>query len=263
VPDSSGSESRRSNSGQEQPPAAERCPTWSYEENNIEEEVIFGDGCASQFKERERTYSVEFLAGRKEPSLRPGEVVIYSISGGRSATANQLLYIARNEGRKLRARYKGQNIAAAMGDEIFDYHPLFGISAVEGNGIIQNYLVDGANWVVDLTECLWSCDGLWVGTSSVAGINISPWNEPQNLYLGTGQGIEFRFYPYELTMKVINFDLGMGQGVEITGGFAIDFGAGQGLSFEGEIIDLYWEDLDEELWNLLDENLWNSIGSKY
>jgi hypothetical protein len=263
ITDPSGSEIRRSNSGQQQPPATERCPDkCNYEENNIEEEAIFGDGCSFQYRERLRTFNIDFLAGRKEPALRPGEVIIYPTTGGRSQAANQLLYLARNEGRKLQARYKGQAIAMPLGNEIFDYHPLFNISATEITGTTQNFLSDGANWVVAENECLWSCDGLWVGTS-INGINVPPYTEPQNLYLGFGQGIEFRLYPYELTTETKIFELGLGQGIEFTGGFLIELGKGQGLNFEGEIIDLYWEDLDEELWNLLDENLWNSLGSRY
>ncbi len=249
-------ESRTSNSGQEVPPAPERCPTeLNYEENNIEEKALFADTCASDLKQRERTFNVEFLSGRQEPSLRPGEVVIYAQGGSGTVASNQLQAIAQKEGRLLQGRYKGQELAMAIVDEIFNYYPLYPIQATEPDGTIQNYLADGCSWVVSQTRALWSCDGIWVGTT-ISGAIVRHYTEPQLAYLGLGLGIEFKSYPY-LLETITNFiQLGMAQGTQWSSGFSLVLGMGLGSVWSGDFISLYWESLE---WDSTDESTWNNI----
>jgi hypothetical protein len=233
------SERRLSNSGQELPPAPERCPTeCNYEEKNIEEKVIFGDICASDLNPRERTFTVEFLAGRMESALKPGEVVLQSTTGGRSAASQQLQAIAQREGRLLQGRYKGQELATYMQDEIFSYYPLYPVTATEPDGTVQNYLADGCNWVVSQTKALWSCDGIWVGTS-VGGSVVLPYFEVNFIYLGGGSGVEFTSYAYSLETTTVDVYLGGGSGVDFTQGLAWD-----------NITEVYW-DMSESDWNNL------------
>lgn len=227
---------RISNSGQEVPPAAERCPPHcTFEENNIEEKVIFGDICNSNLKQRERTFTVDMLSGRLEPVLKPGETFTYSNTGGSSAAAAQLRAIASREGRLLRGRYKGQELAMAMVDEIFNYYPLYPVRATEPDGTMQNYLADGCSWVVSQMKALWSCDGIWVGTTQGSAV-VPPYTETHLYYLGLGLGIDAESYPYLLGTTTQQMQLGEG--------FGINFSE---LSWE----TIEWDEVSDDVWNKL------------
>ncbi|MHC5779312.1 hypothetical protein [Nostoc sp.] len=154
------SEKRRSNSGQETPPAAERRPTTTRtEEYPLTYTANFQDPCSGNFKQRERTYNAEFLAGI---SASNDQVFIPSDSDANL----QLKAIAQREGRLLRARWQGQEIAGAIPNSLLNgYQPLFGVSAVEFDGTGQSYLADGCSWVVTAQKAIFSCDGLWMGQS--------------------------------------------------------------------------------------------------
>jgi hypothetical protein len=165
-----GSGTKRSNVGQTQPPATERCPDHcNYEENNIEEIALFSGICNPQFRERQRNYTVEFLAGRKEPPLQPGSVVLLPYNS-ESQAAQQLKAVALNEGLKLYGRYKGQIIAVAMSNPLFDYHPLFNIEVIEQDGSVQNFASSAGNWVLNQSECYANFYCFWI-TSSFRGNN--------------------------------------------------------------------------------------------
>ncbi|MFK0731416.1 MAG: hypothetical protein ACIWVG_09675 [Gloeotrichia echinulata HAB0833] len=157
------SEKRRSNSGQETPPAAERRPTSKrIEENPIEYVALFQDPCSGNFKQRERTYTAELLAGIQ---VAHEEFFINSDSSANE----QLKAIASREGNLLRGRWQGQSIAGAIPDSLLNgYEPLFGVNVLEFDGTAQNYLADGCSWVVTAQKALWSCDGIWVGQSMSA-----------------------------------------------------------------------------------------------
>ncbi|MEH1780238.1 MAG: hypothetical protein V7L26_14170 [Nostoc sp.] len=157
------SEKRRSNSGQETPPAAERRPTSTrIEENPVTYTALFQDPCSGNFKQRERTYNVEFLAGITVPYEK------FFISSDSSAN-KQLEALAKREGRLLRGRWQGQEMAGAIPNSLLKaYSPLFGVNVVEFDGTGQNYLADGCSWVVTAQKALWSSDGIWVGQSQSA-----------------------------------------------------------------------------------------------
>lgn len=241
-----------SNSGQLTPPAPERCPvSFSVEEKNILATAKFKDPCDSTLKERERTYSVEFLGENAQ---------------------TQLQAIASREGKLLFGRWKGQEIATTLRDAWFDYHPLMGIGAIETDGGIQNYLVDGASWVVGTMKALVSCDGIWLGNlggatvSSVGGVTTIaggvlsfPYPEISIPSLGMGQGIQFNSYAYLLTATTVNLQLGMGEGLQFLGGFELPLGEGMGTEWTGEYQNLYWETLD---WDLADNGIWDVLDTQ-
>lgn len=157
------SEKRRSNSGQETPPAAERRPsTKRIEENPVAYTATFQDPCSGNFKQRQRTYNVDFLAGISIPNAQ------FFISNESSAN-KQLEAIAKLEGNLLRGRWQGQEMAGAIPNSLLGgYEPLFGVNVVEYDGTAQNYLADGCSWVVTAQKALFSCDGIWVGQSQSA-----------------------------------------------------------------------------------------------
>jgi hypothetical protein len=190
---------RVSNSGQETPPATERCPVeFNIEEKQIKASQTFSDLCNNGLKPRERTFTVDFLAGRVEPFLAPGEAII-GLSADTEAKI-QLRAIALREGRLLNGRNKGQQIATDIQDTLFDYYPLYPVYAKEKDGTVRSYLADGSSWLLSNNRALWSCDGIWVGTFAgnpiiEEGINpvgnaiIRPYSEDDTIEFGMGMGI--------------------------------------------------------------------------
>ena len=239
-----GNEDKRSNSGQNLPPAPERCPAdVRYEEVNLKAKAQFADPCPTVLRQRERTYTVDYLAGQTvNASVSNPSILLLPFGGGGSVAQNQLQAIAIREGRLLWGRYKGQEIAVPMRNEIFNYTPLLDISATETDGTVQNYLVDGASWVVSPTKALWSCDGIWVGTT-VSGQIIPPYTEPQEIGVGGGAGIDFGSYPYPL----------------IVVSEAIASGSGGGIQFTGTGIT-YWENAT---WDEINNSTWDSLYSSF
>jgi hypothetical protein len=210
---------QKSNSGQLIPQAPERCPLdCSTEQSNIEAFAYFSDPCASNLKQRERTFSVDFLAGvHQSASSGSGfsssrETTVgfsQSASSGGTPAHGQLQAIAQREGRLLWGRYKGQEIAGTMSNIIFNYQPLMTIRAVEGDGTIQTYLIDGASWVCGQMKSLWSCDGIWTGTQRNGSV-IPYWSESSFTGLGWGMGLQAEiFVPTDstITWETVNWDV--------------------------------------------------------
>ena len=260
-----GNDDKRSNSGQLQPPAPERCPAdVRYEETALIEKAQFATPCPSVLRPRERTYSVDFLAGQTV-NVQPGS----SASQAMLTTASsQLQALAQREGRLLWGRYKGQEIAAAISDAVFNYLPLLTIRATEQDGTVQYYLADGSNWVVSQTKALWSCDGIWVGTAQ-GGIVVPPYTEPQEVGFGAGAGVTFIAYPYLLTVTTEAIQFGVGSAIQLICGplSVVEIGSGigsgdwtQSVSSQEYWEDFSWDDADPTTWdNLLNSPTWDSV----
>jgi hypothetical protein len=276
-------EKRRSNSGQETPPAAERRPTDKrIEENPIEYTAYFADPCSGNFKQRERTYNVEFLAGISIPHA---EFFISSDSGSN----RQLEALAKREGRLLRGRWQGQEMAGAIPNTLINgYEPLFGVHVTEQDGTGENYLADGCSWVVTAQKALWSCDGIWVGGSIAAipvtgnvviggvtmpadgnvvdpDVVILPYTEIENLSGGMALGGKANSYAYLLSVATADIQGGMGLGGIVTGSSPIAISGGMGLggiATSGSVSTLYWEDFtwDSADWdNLAPSPGWENV----
>ena len=111
IANTSGNDDKRSNSGQLMPPAPERCPAdVRYEEVNLIEKAQFATPCPSVLRQRERTFTVDFLAGETVDvsNLQSSQVQLVAWGGGRTRASDQLQAIAQREGRLLWGRYKGQ-----------------------------------------------------------------------------------------------------------------------------------------------------------
>ena len=263
VTDDKNSNYQISNSGQLTPPAPERCPVdFSIEEVNLEGKATFNDPCESNLKPRERTYNVEFLAGSPIQNEN-----IFTV--GADSRQAQLDAIASREGKLLFGRWKGQEIASTLKNAWFEYYPLMGISAVEVDGDIQNYLVDGASWVVGQMKALVSCDGIWLGSlggaslTSIGGETVItggylsfPYPEIAQIDIGIGLGTQFNSYPYLLETTTTQMPTGMGIGLLFRSGFVIPTGMGLGLEMNGQFLTLYWEDFD---WDSTGESIWNAL----
>ncbi|WP_414755546.1 hypothetical protein [Anabaena sp. CCY 9910] len=254
-----------SNSGQLTPPAPERCPVkFTIDEINIEDSTKFTDPCESDFKPRERTYSVEVCAQARIDADDGNTFVV----GDEPGTA-LLKAVASREGKLLFGRYKGQEIATPLYSGWFNYKPLMGISAAEPDGGVQSYLVDGASWVIGTTKALVSCDGIWTGNNSGASVAVNPstgetiitggtlifpYQEIAEFSLGLGVGIGCTGYPYLLEVVEAIAPLALGLGITCTGGFSAPLGLGMGLEANGtEITSSGWDNVD---WDSVD---WDTL----
>ncbi len=218
------SESRFSTSGQETPPAAERSPARCITtEEQIEETVSFTDICASDLKPRERTFTVELLPGKGSNEL--GEA------------RSLLKAIAIREGRLLKGREKGQEIATDIRDYFFDnYVPLISVYCKEKDGTIQSYLSDGCSWILSVNRALWACDGIWVGTlTGVSAVEdgdiivstvIPAVISTLNIEFGFAQGLKARRYPYSLEKINLTCQLGLACGLKVSKLTGIGFATG-------------------------------------
>lgn len=237
-----------SNSGQLAPAAPERQPPeFTTEEEDLEEKITFAiPGAGNNLRPRERTFSVDCLAGRFKPALKKGEVDISS-GGSGTAASNQLRAIAGREGQLLLGRSKGQQIGLVLSDTWFDYHPLLEIKAVELDGTEQAYLADGCSWVVGQTRVLVSCDGIWVGSwqtpEGQPPYVAPPYDEIHNLNAGLGMGAFFSGFPYDLTTITATAVAGLGLGCGI---------------WTGQLSQIRWNDLE---WDSLSGSAWDSIAS--
>ncbi|MFN6538104.1 MAG: hypothetical protein RM021_017400 [Nostoc sp. EkiNYC01] len=244
-----------SNSGQLAPAAPERePPLFTMEEEDIEEKITFTiPGGGSNLRPRERIFSVDCLAGVSKRGLKRGEIEV-SFGGGTEAN-NQLKAIAKREGNLLWGRYKGQQIAVALTDAWFDYHPLFEIKTVEKDGTEQAFLADGCSWVVGQTRVLVSCDGVWLGTwqSTPTQDYVAPfYNEVETLNAGMGMGISFIGYAYALSTTTVTVQAGIGLGCGSWVGSMSQL-AGTDLQWS----NLDWDDISD--WNsVTDDNYWEA-----
>lgn len=237
----SNGERKTSNSGQLAPPAPERRPAeFQMEEEDIEEKVQFAIP-NSNFRPRQRTFSVEFLAGEFRPGLRKGEVEI-----GRSASSfakNQLQEIARREGNLLIGRSKGQEIASALVDEWFSYHPLMGITVIEPDGTVIGFLADGTSWVLSATRAFVSTDGIWVGSYGINNQVVPPFPEIGQIEQGAGLGAEFRGFAWGLNAGSGDAQGGIGIASQWIGAFIED--EEEEMNFK-IITDTYYEAVDKD-----------------
>ncbi|AUB37526.1 hypothetical protein COO91_03471 [Nostoc flagelliforme CCNUN1] len=252
-----------SNSGQLAPAAPERQPPeFTIEEEDLEEKITFAvPGGSSNLRPRERTFTVDFLAGRFKRGLKRGEVEV-SLGGGTVAN-NQLKAIAQREGRLLLGRNKGQQIGVALSDAWFDYHPLFNVLAVEKDGTQQAFLVDGCSWVVGQTRVLVSFDGIWLGTRhippQVEGQPVAvpyvapPYDEIQPLKAGMGMGAAFNGFAYSIATVTSTSQAGFGMGCGAWAGTMSElFGVG---SIWSNLLG--WETLTD--WDFIyDDNYWEA-----
>ena len=221
-------ERKTSTSGQFAPAAPERCPSkYQLEEEDIEQKVIFAIA-VGDFIQRERTFTVEYLASENRPALGTGEIALKS-SGNTDAHA-QLEAIARREGNLLIGRAKGQEIATSVTDSWFDYHPLMPIQAIEPDGTSLSFLADGTSWAGSRTKFLVSTDAIWTGTWKLTpqGQVVSPlYQEKGSFTSGTGLGSQFNGYAWAFETVSAQQQTGIGLAAKWSGAHRL--GAGLGL----------------------------------
>ncbi|MEC4851191.1 MAG: hypothetical protein SAJ12_09275, partial [Jaaginema sp. PMC 1079.18] len=135
---------KRSNSGQANPPSPERFPT----DAEIIEKPITGESrlppiAGSNFREREREFN---------------------LPTGLCTSQEQADKVAQIEGAILWGKYKGQSFTLPVSNNLFEVSPLAAIHWVEPKtGAIQKFLGDG--WSIAFTDrqLIMAADGIWSG----------------------------------------------------------------------------------------------------
>lgn len=162
IPDNNASLFERSNSGQTVPPAAERKPQ---EIVTLTESVcgktIFSLYGGNPYKEKERSYSVEYLGSSKrgkdedtgEPIIEDEEV----------CDNEQASSIAEIEGALLAGRFKGQDIGVDIKDELLSWRPLQVLDCTEPDGTIRRYALDDSHWYIGQNRAIANFGCIWLG----------------------------------------------------------------------------------------------------
>lgn len=156
-----------SNSGQTVPPAPERHPPKvNYEEKQVCGEATFATAGGNPYKERERTYTIEYLQGKKQIASEAEEEVDYTTdkdNDDEECNDAQCKAIAQIEGKLLFGKFKGQDIGMDIKDSLFSWEPLMSITCTEPSGIKRKYLLDDAHWIIKQQECLCNFGCIWIG----------------------------------------------------------------------------------------------------
>lgn len=202
----------RSNSGQATPPAPERFPSpYTVEEEAVNVKVqmppVFG---ASTRRPREK------------------EIVL---DGGFLTSKAQALSVGRIEGHILHGKHKGQTCSVAVTDEMFAIKPLAGVHWLDKNRA-HLFMADGIALAFVNNRLALSFDGIWSGTTAVnippdtlpddipAIINETidrdgvapPYSEIREIELGSGSGLDLKFFPYSVQPKLVDAFFGSGSG---------------------------------------------------
>lgn len=162
VPDNNANLFERSNSGQTVPPAAERRPAKVVLDNEeVCGEAIFSLYGGNPYKEKQRTYSVEYLGSRKRGiDEDTGEGII---EDDEPCDDEQCKAIAEIEGALLAGRFKGQDIGVDIKDELFSWRPLLTLNCTEPDGTIRRYALDDSHWYLGQNRAIANFGAIWLG----------------------------------------------------------------------------------------------------
>lgn len=162
VPDNNASLFERSNSGQTVPPAAERRPAKVVlDSEEVCGKAIFSLYGGNPYKEKKRSYSVEYLGARKRGiNEDTGKGIIEDEEPCDNA---QCRAIAQVEGALLAGRFKGQDIGVNLKDELFSFRPLMNVSCTEPDGTVRAYALDDSHWYIGQNRAIANFGAIWLG----------------------------------------------------------------------------------------------------
>lgn len=238
VPDPAASLFERSNSGQTVPPATERKPSdVVLNSESVCGKAIFSLYGGNPYKEKERSYSVEYLGdvakgdGRSHRQRRRSEDTGRGITEDEEPCDNeQAKVIASFEGALLAGRFKGQDIGVDIKDELFNWQPLQVIDCTEPDGTIRRYALDDSHWYIGQNRAIANFGCIWLGdvrSGSLAKPYAIALSTPGTLFIGG----EDKSYPYSLLLPDIDSTNGLvlgGESLKILpayGGLVIGGGA--------------------------------------
>lgn len=162
IPDNNASLFERSNSGQTVPPAAERKPQEVVTNaESICGKAIFSLYGGNPYKEKERSYSVEYLGDRKRGiNEDTGEPII---EDEEPCDNEQASSIAQFEGAILAGRFKGQDIGVDIKDELFSWRPLQVLDCTEPDRTVRRYALDDSHWYIGQNRAIANFGCIWLG----------------------------------------------------------------------------------------------------
>lgn len=164
--DSQASLTEVSNSGQTVPPAPERHPPKvNYDEKQVCGEAHFAQHGGNPYKERDRTFSAEYLEGKVQKAS-DDELDYTQTPVEPTCIDIQCKAIAELEGKLLFGRFKGQDIGLPLFDSLLDWEPLMQVQCVELGGARRVFALDDSHWMLKQEEALCDFGCIWLGNSS-------------------------------------------------------------------------------------------------
>lgn len=224
--DNSASINELSNSGQTVPPAAERRPPkviLSSEE--VCGKAVFSLYGGNPYKEKERSYSVEYLGSRKRGiNEDTGRGIIEDEEPCDDAQSRA---IAQIEGALLAGRFKGQDIGVDIKDALFSFRPLMNLNCTEPGGTTRSYALDDSHWYLGQNRAIANFGAIWLGDIRQGNLR-APYTIATSLSGTINIGGNIRVFPYGLVLPI----------VEIFGGFVVggDITRIQSLPITGRVV---------------------------
>lgn len=152
-----------SNSGQTVPPAAERRPPKAgFEDRQVCGKARFPQHGGNPYKERERTYSIDYLEGKVQTQADIDNQVNQDDNQEEDCRDFQCEHIALIEGKLLIGRSKGQELGTYLSDALLNsWQPLMRVNVVEPDGTIRAFCIDDSHWSLDVDNCFCNFGLIW------------------------------------------------------------------------------------------------------
>lgn len=149
-----------SNSGQTVPPAPERRPEKvTYADRRVEGVARFSQYGGNPFKERERSYSIEFL----ESAVYDAAADLNYLQSMGAINDAQCSAIALIEGALLHGRFKGQDVGINLKNALYSWQPLMRVNAIEPDGTQRQFCFDDAHWYLGAERAMVNFGCIWLG----------------------------------------------------------------------------------------------------
>lgn len=197
----------RSNSGQTVPPAAERSPQQVVPvSESVCGKAVFSLYGGNPYKEKERSYSVEYLGDRKRGiNEDTGESIIEDEEPCDNAQAKA---IAELEGALLAGRFKGQDIGVDIKDELFSWKPLQVLDCTEPDGTVRRYALDDSHWYLGQNRAIANFGAIWLGDDRNGNL-VKPYTIAQIITGMVIIGGNVLALPYSLTNPLVTSNGGI------------------------------------------------------
>lgn len=251
VTDSNSSFREISNAGQAVPPAPERHPeVATFQDKRVCGEARFSQYGGNPFRERERTYSIEYLGGGKVEEETSGGIRAIALGNGyfTDCTDEQCKKIAEIEGALLFGRFKGQELQIGLKDELFAWEPLMRVNCVEPDGTVRAFSLDDSHWYLGQEKALANFGCVWVGDvlGTLFGAEVSLPYVVQRFLTARGVGgASVIALPYNPSSNIVTNLAVRGVGKATVSSQQVDALAWNTMTYE------QWKDITSEQWKAL------------
>lgn len=236
-----------SNAGQTVPPAVERYPeVATFQDKRVCGEARFSQYGGNPFRERERTYSIEYLGGGKVVEESSGGVRARALGNGyfTDCTDEQCKRIAEIEGALLYGRFKGQELQIGLKDELFGWEPLMRVNCQEPGGVIRAFALDDSHWYLGQEKALVNFGAIWVGDAVGAEVRL-PYVVQRSLTARGVGGASVVALPYNPSSNIV---------ISI-----VVRGIGRATVTSDLTSDLAWKTMTREQWQSITVEQWKNL----